>query len=282
MKKAAKITYIWHRILMSIVFIVGVLGMIFNKDESVKSEYLFVSAQSGMFLIVSFLPTFLKKLELDIPDFVYIMFILFCLAHFFCGEILGFFVRFKWWDSVLHTFSGMMIALLSFSLINLLNKSNDGFKLNMGFAILFALSMTIAIGVIWEIIEFVADCWFGTNMQRAYVSTLNGRGEPFVGQKALTDTMKDLILDSIGALIVCITCGIFARKKKIRIEDITFIKKKKKIVPATTQTIESSINADVDGDDIISNNIALDEIQNNSENDELKAEEKTNEKYEKE
>lgn len=232
MKKSTRITYIWQRVLMGVVFIMGLLGVILNKDESVKSEYLFVCAQSAMFLIVSFLPNFLRKFELDIPDFIYIIFICFCLAHFFCGEILGFFVKIKWWDSVLHTFSGMIIALLSFSLINLLNKNSSGFKLNIFFAALFAFSLTIAIGVIWEIIEFATDAWFGTNMQRAYISTLNGRGEALAGQFALSDTMKDLILDSIGAGVVCFICIIAVCQNKIKIEDLSFIRKNKKVVEA--------------------------------------------------
>ena len=92
MKRSTRITYIWHRLLMGVVFVVGLLGMLFNRDQSIRADYLFISAQSGLFLIVSFVPTFCKKLRLDVPDFVYIFFILFCLAHFFCGDILGFFV----------------------------------------------------------------------------------------------------------------------------------------------------------------------------------------------
>ena len=243
-KKVTRITYIWQRVLMGVVFIMGLLGVILNKDESVKSEYLFVCAQSAMFLIVSFLPNFLRKFELDIPDFIYIIFICFCLAHFFCGEILGFFVKIKWWDSVLHTFSGMIIALLSFSLINLLNKNSSGFKLNIFFAALFAFSLTVSIGVIWEIIEFATDTWFGTNMQRAYVSTMSGRGEALLGQSALADTMKDLILDSIGAAVVCLLCIIAVCQNKIKIEDLSFIKKKKNVikVTGTVENIENMIS----------------------------------------
>lgn len=236
MKKAAKITFIWQRTLMIVVFLVGLFGMIFNKDQAARSEYLFICVQSGLFLIVSLVPIFINKLEYDVPDFIYIFFICFCLAHFFCGEILDFFVIFKWWDSMLHTLSGMLIALLSFSLINIMNKNVKNFNLSMGFAILFAFSMAITIGVIWEIIEFAADSWFGLNMQRAYVSTLDGRGEPFVGQRAVLDTMKDLILDSIGALVVCVICAIFAYKKKLKVEDFSFIKKRKKFVPASAET----------------------------------------------
>ena len=137
----------------------------------------------------------------------------------------------------------MMIALLSFSLINLLNNHLGNFKLNIGFAILFAFSLSLTIGVIWEIIEFAADSWFGLNMQRAYVSTMDGRGDALLGQAALKDTMKDLILDSIGAGFVCVLCAIFAHKKKIDIDDLSFIKRSvKKVVPASTEVNVESVN----------------------------------------
>ena len=229
MKKSAKITYLISRALMFFVLVVSVLGFILNDDQSVKGDYLFNIGQSVMFLIVTILPKYLKKFELDIPDFVYIIFSLFCLAHFLCGEILGFFVKIKWWDSVLHTISGMLIALLSFSLINLLNKSNGtGFKLNIWFETLFAFTMTLAIGALWEIFEFLADIMFNLNMQRAYVSTVSGRGEALVGTLALADTMKDLILDSIGGLFTCTICALSVVKKKVDIEDLSVIKIKKK------------------------------------------------------
>lgn len=228
MKKPARITYITERILMAIVLCVSVVGLILNDDQSVKADYAFNIAQSAMFLIVSCVPLFLKRFKLDIPDFIYVIFSLFCLAHFFCGEILGFFVKISWWDDVLHTFSGMLIALLSFSLINLLNKSNgEGFKLNIWFATLFAFTLTLAVGTLWEIIEFSSDMLFKTNMQRAYVSTMSGRGEALVGMNALYDTMHDLILDAIGGCVVCVICAIFVLKKKVSIEELSVIKIKK-------------------------------------------------------
>lgn len=250
MKRSTKITYVWHRSLMAIVFLVGAMGAVFNNDISIKAEYLFICAQSGLFLIVSFLPNFLKKLDLDIPDFIYIIFILFCIAHFFCGEILGFFVKIKWWDSLLHTFSGMIIALLSFSLINLLNKNSSGFNLNIVFAAIFAFSLTISIGVLWEIVEFASDAIFNSNMQRAYVSTMSGRGTPLVGQEALLDTMKDLILDAIGAGVTCIICTIAVCKKKLKVEDLSFIKKRKKVAPIHSEAVE---NIEIKSQNLIKN-----------------------------
>ena len=245
MKKFTRFTYIWHRVMLGIVFATSILGIIFNEDSAVKSDYIFNCVQSGLFLLFSLVPLFMKKLELDIPDLIYFIFITFCLAHFVCGEILGFYVKVSWWDSALHTFSGMLIALLSFSLINLLNKSKDGrVQLNLVFTVIFAFSLSLTVGALWEIIEFASDSIVGSNMQRAYESTMSGRGAGFVGMAALADTMKDLILDAIGAAIVCMVCSIFVVKKKVKIEDLTFIKKRVK--PAVIQTELANENKEND------------------------------------
>lgn len=238
MKKSTKFAFIWHRALMLVVLVVSGLGVIFNDDISAKSDYLFTCWQSAKFLIVSCLPFFLKKLKLDIPDLVYIVFMFYIVAHFICGEILDFYVKLKWWDSFLHTTSGMAIALLSFSFINLLNNNVKDFKVHIAFAAFFAFSMTVMVGAMWEIIEFASDSWFNTNMQRAYVSTLNGRGVALVGQSALKDTMKDLILDAFGAGLMCTICTIAVCKKKIKIEDLSFIKKHPKVIATNTENLE--------------------------------------------
>ncbi len=225
--RARKITYVCHWVLMGLILAISVVGSIINKDASVKSIYVFNAVQAFLFLIVSFTPTILKKLQFEIPDVVYIVFVLFMSAHFFLGEICGFFAKISWWDSLLHTFSGFVLTFISFSLISLLNHKNENFKLNIWFTVLFAFSLTIAIGVLWEIIEFLADLLFGSNMQRAYQSIADGgaRGEPLIGQAALMDTMKDLILDSIGSLCACALCVVLHKVKNISIEDMNVIKR---------------------------------------------------------
>lgn len=262
MKKRTKISYIYHRVLMGIVFVVSLIGLFLNEDHSAKSDYIFNCAQSGLFLIVSFLPLYLKKLDLDIPDFVYALFMAFCLAHFFFGEILGFFVKVSWWDSALHTFSGSLIALLSFSLVNLLNKSNEkGIKLSAGFVVLFAFCLTMTIGVLWEILEFASDSLFGTNMQRAYESTMSGRGDALSGIFAVTDTMKDLILDAIGASVVCTICSVFIAKKKVKVEDLSFIKKRKQQSSVETMKPDNKLKSNkLNKNTQIGNNFEEDKI----------------------
>lgn len=223
---------------MFLILAMSIIGAIINDDQSVKSIYVFNAVQSFLFLFFSLTPTILKKLRFEIPDVVYVVFVLFMAAHFFLGEICGFYARISWWDAVLHTFSGVMLTFISFSLISLMNeKKNKEFKLNIYFSALFAFALTITIGVIWEIIEFTSDSLFGSNMQRAYESLVDAsRGAAFVGQEALLDTMKDLILDAAGSGIACLICIILYKTKNIDFGSIKLIKRKAHTDGASAET----------------------------------------------
>lgn len=208
-KKFFKSKY-FYVVLRALVFIdlgLFLVGLILTDDAQLKSQYIFNIVQCFAFLVVTLLPKLIKKIKVEVPDYFYIIFILFCLAHFILGEVGGFYVNVKGWDSLLHGLSGGLITLGCFSFINLLN-DNDIVHINKFLIVLSAFTLTVAIGVLWEIVEFSIDGIFGTNMQRAYNSVT---GEPFVGRNALTDTMKDLILDASGSLVVSIICGIIIK-----------------------------------------------------------------------
>lgn len=208
-KKFFKSKY-FYVVLRALVFIdlgLFLVGLILTDDAQLKSQYIFNIVQCVAFLVVTLLPKLIKKIKVEVPDYFYIIFILFCLAHFILGEVGGFYVNVKGWDSLLHGLSGGLITLGCFSFINLLN-DNDIVHINKFLIVLSAFTLTVAIGVLWEIVEFSIDGIFGTNMQRAYNSVT---GEPFVGRNALTDTMKDLILDASGSLVVSIICGIIIK-----------------------------------------------------------------------
>ena len=244
MKRTAKLTYIINRVLMFLILAMSITGAIINDDPSVKSIYVFNAVQSFLFLLFSLTPTLLKKLRFEIPDVVYVVFVLFMLAHFFLGEICGFYARVSWWDAVLHTFAGVLLTFISFSIISLMNeKKNKDFKLNIYFSALFAFALTVTLGVIWEIIEFTSDSLFGSNMQRAYESLVDAsRGPAFVGGAALLDTMKDLILDSAGSAVTCIICIILYKTKNIDFGSIKLIKRSKKPEKHEENAKENSVS----------------------------------------
>ena len=126
------------------------------------------------------------------------------------GDVVNFFDKFKYWDSLLHFFSGVLLACLGFVLINTLNKADSvSLQLSPIFVAVSVLCFAIAIGAIWEILEYTCDDIFGTSTQTYLESTSGSVGGddavPLVGHEALKDTMWDLILDTAGAVIVAIS-----------------------------------------------------------------------------
>lgn len=96
---------------------------------------------------------------------------------------------------MLHTTSGFVLGIIGFMFIYLLNKNyTTNVTLSPFFIALFAFCFAVMIGVIWEIYEFSLDRLLGYNMQKF-------RG---LGQDGLVDTMLDLIVDSLGALVISI------------------------------------------------------------------------------
>lgn len=153
-------------------------------------------------LFLTFLPQIIEgKTGIDYPGELEILILLFIIGSIYLGEMHAYYDKFPWWDTLLHSFSGIIIGGIGFSIIFILNKSKKiVFKLSPGFVCLFAFCFAVAIGVLWEIFEFAMDQTFGLNMQRS----------------GLVDTMGDLILDSVGALLFSLI-GYFHIKHDIKI-----------------------------------------------------------------
>jgi hypothetical protein len=139
-------------------------------------------------LIVSFLPTFLsRRFHLFLPPEFELTFLIFLYGSIILGSINQFYEKIPWWDVWLHSLSAVMFALVGFMIIYSLYLT-DKVIFSPIFAALFSFCFAMAIGGVWEIYEFGIDQFFGTNMQRS----------------GLMDTMWDLIVDGVAALIVSI------------------------------------------------------------------------------
>jgi hypothetical protein len=135
------------------------------------------------------------RMPVEIPSEIQIVAILFVFASLFLGEVRDYYQRFWWWDAGLHTLSGLLLGLLGFMFVYVLNEDRHvDLHMRPSFVALFAFFFAVALGGLWEIFEFAMDEFFGTNMQPATA------GDP----SGLTDTMQDLIVDTIGAAIVSI------------------------------------------------------------------------------
>jgi hypothetical protein len=199
-------------------FIYGIAGIIFPAisktvifDRS-NMEYIKISLQCLLGLIVLFLPSALEhKFKITFFNEMHILFVLFLYGAIILGEVQGYYQKFYHWDTLLHTLSGVMLSSFGFCIIDIINKSK---KINLGlsnwFMSFFSFCFAIMLDTLWEIIEFVIDMFLDLNMQQYILPD----GTVLSGHYAIVDTMKDLIVDALGALIISIIGYILLKRRK--------------------------------------------------------------------
>lgn len=136
-----------------------------------------------------------RRFRVYIPPQFQLLAIAFIFASLFLGEVGGFYTRFWWWDIVLHTGSGFLLGIIGFLLVHVLNETEKiGVYLKPGFVAFFAFLFSVGTGALWEIFEFGMDSLVGMNMQKGMLGDESG----------LTDTMFDLMVDTLGALVIAV------------------------------------------------------------------------------
>jgi hypothetical protein len=207
----------WKKIVELFLFVTLVISIVFvviqmvqapseaaNKDNvtKVKSDYVLMLLQCVFGLVVMMIPTYIEKKSLiDIPDVMEIIYFVFLYCAIYLGEVRNFYYLIPFWDTILHAFSGVMLGVLGIILVSFLNgRENVKVKLNPFFISFFAFCFAVTAGVIWEIYEFLADGLLSLNMQKFILSS----GKILVGRDALSDTMMDLIVDTVSALFISV------------------------------------------------------------------------------
>ena len=110
-----------------------------------------------------------------------------------------------------------MIGALGFSIVTLLNNTEEvPMNLSPLFVALFSFCFAVTLGVVWEFYEFTFDGLLGLNMQKFALED----GTQLIGRAALTDTMIDLFVDAVGALIISIIGYISLKYNKGWIEKL--------------------------------------------------------------
>jgi len=222
MKKYAKekllVGLVFATLLVSTIFvIIAIIIAPTVADDAdlstrVKGDYVLMLLQciSGVFAMM--LPGMLKKrINLEIPSNMLILYAIFLYCAIYLGEVRLFYYNVPHWDTILHTFSGAMLGALGFSFISFLNKTDSvHIDLSPLFIAVFTLCFAVTLGVVWEIYEFTIDTIFRTNMQKFALEN----GEPLLGSEALLDTMKDLIVDTVGAIVMSVVGYISLKHKK--------------------------------------------------------------------
>lgn len=195
------LNYITYGTILSLV--IAVVLEIINKNY----EFLYITILS---IILCLVPFFIqRKYEIRLPSEIQLATVLFIYSGIFLGEVQNFYVKYWWWDSLLHTFSGFAMGLVVFGVLYVLYKTQK-IKTKPIFIAIIIFSVTMTIGVLWEIYEFSFDSFAGGNMQRAKnLCPETGYCDSRLG---LMDTMKDFMLNGIGAIFASVLGYIYIKK----------------------------------------------------------------------
>lgn len=186
-------------------------------------------------LIQFLIPCFItKKLKIELPSIFEIIILLFIFSSEVLGEIQNFYGVFKHFDTVLHTLNGFLCAAVGFSLIDLCNNNSEKFNLSPLYLTIVAFCFSMTIGVLWEFLEYSIDKVMLSDMQKDKLVTkissvwLNpdGKNKAIIVDNinktiiysdsgetvieggyldlGLNDTMKDLIVNFVGAVVFSI------------------------------------------------------------------------------
>lgn len=166
-------------------------------------------------IVLLLLPAiFCKKTKITIPMPIQLFALIFVFASMYLGEMRDFYYRFHWWDSMLHSTSAVVLGYIGFILIYALNRDRSiHLRLSPFFIALFSFCFAMTIGVLWEIFEFMVDEFLGYNMQKA--RNLEDTYGYFCTRLGVLDTMKDFIVNTIGAAFVSII-GYYYSKNQMK------------------------------------------------------------------
>lgn len=229
--KSSFAVYLTLRILVILIMVL----QIFNKNY----ENVFYCILTLLLLTV---PSFIQmEFKIEIPTTLEIIILVFIFAAEILGEIGSYYTKISGWDTILHTLNGFLAAAIGFSLVDILNRNEKvKFELSPFYMAFVAFCFSMTIGVMWEFYECVMDVAGGLDMQKDTIvhsiSTVvldptggnhvihideiqdvavNGKSLGLGGYLdiGLLDTMKDLFVNFIGAVVFSVI-GFFYVKQR--------------------------------------------------------------------
>ena len=163
-----------------------------------------------------------KTFARHVPSLVQDGMIIMIFAASFCGKFLNFYYDVRFWDSGMHLLSGGLCVLAGYEVVVAMQK-RDKKTISIPLALLCALGFSFFVSTCWELFEFTADqvmcnaetgaigdaqhwCWTlaeGTPKEATLFAA------KFPERWPIMDTMGDIVLNSIGAVVAWVVLKIF-------------------------------------------------------------------------
>ncbi len=153
------------------------------------STGIIVNAAVG--LIVTFLPGILERDYQVSMDPGLVLWITSAVFLHALGT-LGPYSYFSWWDHMTHALSASVVAAAGYTALRAVDEYSEQLEFPPKLFFVFILVFVLAFGVIWELLEFGLGG----------LSSLTGGN--ILTQHGLDDTMKDLVFDTLGGIVIAV------------------------------------------------------------------------------
>lgn len=194
--KTNKIAFAVYVVLRLAVILV-MIRCIMNKQY----ESLFTAS---LCLVLFLIPPFVEKnFKIELPTVLETLAFIFIFCAEIFGEIGGFYEKYSFWDTMLHTTNGFIFAAFGFCLIDILNQNPKvKFQVSPIYVALTAFCFSMTIGALWEFYEFAVDQILLTDMQKDTIINAFMSVTPPVSHEVITDISKTTIEYAGGKTLV--------------------------------------------------------------------------------
>ena len=197
-------------------------------------------------LLLFTIPTIIsEKFKIGLPSLLEAIIYLFIFSTTILGEINNFYGIIPFWDTILHTLNGFLCAGIGFALVDLLNQNSKQIHLSPLYVAIVAFCFSMTIGILWEFYEFTADGVLRTDMQKDRIVQsissvelnpdrenipikVNNIEKTEIYSKdgtittiengyldiGITDTMKDLFVNFIGAVVFSVIGFLYIKNRE--------------------------------------------------------------------
>lgn len=182
-----------NKILKKLIILLNIIGLILIINTKVDCTVL----KWFLLSIAVIIPDVLNKLKISIKTNIELLYLILIFLSFTLGRIYNLYETINWYDTLVHFISGILTILFGLIILKQLKE----YDTKITFNILFSIMMTISFSTLWELTEFGIDKLLNIDMQD-------------VVKTGVDDTMKDIIVAILSALLVIISYIYETKKNK--------------------------------------------------------------------
>lgn len=178
----------WNQLVISLIFLLN-SGFLLQMIMSGHHGRILVTL--SLYLTV-WVPAIARAVfKVKIPERMELAYLIFLFFAQFLGSIVNLYASIYWFDSFTHFVSGILTAIFAIAVLFWFHKYDHK---SIAFNIFFMIAFSLMVASLWEFFEFTADRISGGDTQK-------------VLETGVVDTMKDMIVAFLGAVLVSICYG---------------------------------------------------------------------------